>query len=166
MKIGVLTLLENPGIKAAADEIYEECLDSLTYEELTRYYSELYGIRHFLEAWKIFDSEDRSDHVWWMLNENLNGFSQPSCRLPIFWLAFAKRLILLNHVPRNVAGFLSEFFCSLDVDRFALARRLNAQQRNELLDDINDVVRKIETMRHEARLAPDIHDEAWGISDQ
>ena len=45
-------LLENPRLKATADEIYEECSDSLTYEELTHYYSELYGIRHFLGAWK------------------------------------------------------------------------------------------------------------------
>ncbi|WP_343606838.1 hypothetical protein [Roseateles sp.] len=166
VKIGVLTLLENPRIKAAADEIYEECLDSFTYGDLARYYSELYGIRHFLEAWKTFDSEDRSDHVWWMLNENLKGFSQPSCRLPIFWLALAKRLVLLNHVPRNVANFVLEFFCSLDVNRFAIAGRLNSHQRIGFLDDIDEVVRAIEAMKDEGRLGPDIRDVDWGISDQ
>ena len=159
-------LLENPRLKATADEIYEECSDSVTYEEMAHYYSELYGIRHFLEAWKGFDPEDRSDHVWWMLNENLAGFSGPSCRLPIFWLALAKRLTLLNHVPRNVADFLLEFFGSLDVGRFALARNLNAQQRDELLDDIDDVVQTIKTMKREARLGPDIRDEDWGAMDQ
>jgi len=159
-------LLENPRLKAAADEVYEGRSDSVTYEELTHYYSELYGIRHFLEVWKGFDPEDRSDHVWWMLNENLAGFSGPSCRLPIFWLALAKRLTLLNHVPRNVADFLLEFFGSLDVGRFALVRNLNAQQRDELLDDIDDVVQTIKTMKREARLGPDIRDEDWGAMDQ
>lgn len=156
-----------PGIEVESllkDDVYLFPARDDIYLRFLKYFVELFDYPRARAVWDQSNAEERSDRLWWVINETWELYCKANENLPVIWLATAKKALEWDHVPINFHPWVLAILEHFDLERYHAAYHLPRDEYEAIARDLPVVLEGLRNYPAEKLTAP-IDEDNWGYID-
>lgn len=147
------------------DELYLERALEYRYSLFGKYLVDMLNTNKDMGVWDRSTPEDKSELVWWLMNESWEGYAKMNHHLPLYWISLIATLLQFDFLPRNVFNFGRSVIGALDLEKYMSTHAMPCGEAEALRRDYEVCLHGLNSYPLE-RLGPDVPEDAWGYSDQ
>ena len=159
-------MFPNASIEAlTSDKVYEFGSTKPVYLALLKYFSDLHDYPRAERVWRESTPDERSDSMWWVMNEGWGQYGTVNPDIPVRWLAISQRALYWDHVPSNFHPWALAILEKFDLPRYQAAYKLPPEEYEAIARDLPVVLQGLRDYPRD-KLAPPIDETNWGYTDQ